>query len=258
MLFSSCRSQKAGIKKPLRLLVPDYVLEQMHKNQSSFNWFSGKARVDFIDGKKKTAFTAQMRMKRDSVIWISVSTGIGIEGARLLLTQDSVKYINRMDKTYFVSDYSFLSKLIKTEISFSMIQALLTAKDFSWYDYQDLKAKIDNKSYQIESTNRRDLKKQSKLTTFEQATYYQSLWINPKTFKIQNIKIKEIGNEKNKIYASYTHYKSINEQLIPYSFDVEFGSRKNLRLEMEYYKINLDQELSFPFNISKKYTLLEL
>lgn len=237
---------------------PDYVLEKMHQNQSSFEWFSGKAKVDFIQGKRKSPFTAQMRIKRDSAIWISVSSGIGVEGARLLLTQDSVKYINRIDKTFFVGNYKFLSALIKTDIDFCMVQALLTAKDFSWHDYQNLKAKLDNQLYQLESTNRRKLKKQSKLISFEHPVYYQSIWINPETFKIDRIKIKEIGKENKKIFASYRQYKSINEQLIPYSIDIELDSEKGMGLEMVYYKINLDQEVGFPFSISKKYTPIEL
>ena len=257
-LFSSCRSQKAKMKKPIRLMGSDYVLEQMHKNQSVFDWFSGKAKVDFIEGRKTTPFTAQMRIKRDSVIWISLSTGIGIEGGRLLLTQDSVKYINRINKTYFVGDYDFLSELINTEVSFCMIQALLTGKDFSWHNYQGLKAKLDNKLYQLESTNRHHLKKHSKLDNFENPIYYQSLWINPETFKIQHIKIKEIGNENNKIFASYKQYRSVDEQLIPYSMDIKFDSNKGLSLEMVYYKINLDEKVGFPFSISEKYRLLEL
>lgn len=256
--FSSCNSKRVANKKPIKLLGPDYVLEQMHQNQSSFVWFSGKAKVDFIDGKKKTPFTAQLRMKSDSAIWISISNGIGIEGARLMLTPDSVKYINRIDKTYFVGDYEFLSKVIQSEIDFGMIQSLLTAKDFVWYDYQNLKTRLDNQLYQLESNNRHKLKKQTKLISFEDPVYYQSLWINPETFKIERIKIKEIGKENNKIFATYNDYEMINEQLIPHSMDIELDSEKGLSLEMEYYRINIEEEVSFPFSISEKYTLIQL
>ncbi|MCD6091683.1 MAG: DUF4292 domain-containing protein [Bacteroidales bacterium] len=258
LAFSSCKSQRAKNKKPIKLFGPDYVLEKMHINQSTFEWFSGKAKVGFMEGKKKTAFTAQIRIKSDSAIWISVSSGIGIEGARLLLTQDSVKYVNRLNKTYFVGDYEFLSNLIDTEINYCMIQALLTAKDFSWYDYQDLKAKLDNRLYQIESTNRRKLKKQSKLTNFEAVLYYQSLWINPETFKIERIKMTELGKENKKILASYDQYKSNDEQLIPYSIEIKLDSDKDMNLEMIYYKINLGEKVRFPFSISQKYTPIQL
>ncbi len=258
IVFSSCRSQRAKNKKPIKLLGADYVLEKMHQNQSTFDWFNGKAKVDFIDGKKKTPFTAQMRIKRDSIIWISVSTGIGIEGARLLLTQDSVKYINRIDKSYFVGNYEFLSSLLDTEISYCMIQSLLTAKDFSWHDYQNLKAKLDNRLYQIESTNKHELKKQSRLVDIENPVYYQSLWINPETFKIQRIKIKEVGKESNKIFASYKQYKTVDKQLIPYTMAIQLDNEKGLSLEMEYYKINLHEEVAFPFSINKKYTQIVL
>ncbi len=45
---------------------------------------------------------------------------------------------------------------------------------------------------------------------------------------------------------------------MPYSMDIELDSEKGMSLEMEYYKINLDEVVSFPFSISKKYTLVEL
>ncbi|MDA3905259.1 MAG: DUF4292 domain-containing protein [Bacteroidales bacterium] len=256
--FSSCKSQRSKNRKPIKLLGPEYVLSQMRENQSTYNWFSGKAKVDFIEGRRKTPFTAQLRIKRDSVIWISLSSGIGVEGARLLLTQDSVKYLNRLNKTYFVGDYEFLSTLIDTEINYCMIQALLTAKDFAWYDYQDLKAKLDNRLYRLESTNKRKLKKRSKITNFEDVVYYQSLWINPETFKIESIKITELGQENKRIFAYYKQYRRNNEQLIPYSIDIELYNDKEMRLEMVYYRISLDEKVEFPFSISQKYMLIQL
>jgi hypothetical protein len=258
LIFSSCQNRNIRKKSPIKLLEADYVLNETHKNQTRFEWFSGKAKVDFIAGKKKNPFTVQMRIKRDSTIWVSVSTGIGIEGARLLLTQDSVKYLNRIDKTYFISDYTFLSNLINTEINFGMIQALLLAKDFSWYDYQDLKVRLDKRLYQIESTNKHQLKHLSKNNIAESTVYYQSLWISPETFKIQKLKIKEIGNENKKIAASYKQYRSINKQLFPYEMNIELNNEKGMRMEMVYYRINFDDSLDFPYSIPSKYTPIEL
>lgn len=258
LILSSCQNRNIRKKSPIKLMGADYVLNEMHNKQARFEWFSGKAKVDFIQGKKKNPFTVQMRIKRDSTIWVSVSTGIGIEGARLLLTQDSVKYLNRLDKTYFISDYNFLSNLINTEINFGMIQALLLAKDFSWYDYQDLKVRLDKRLYQIESTNRHQLKYLSKNNTTESAVYHQSLWISPETFKIQKLRIKEIGNESKKIAASYKQYRSINKQLFPYEMNIELNNEKGMRMEMVYYRINFDDSLDFPYSIPSKYTQIEL
>lgn len=237
---------------------PEYVLDLMHAGESNFTSFSGKAKVDFFEGKKKTPFSAQIRIQTDSAIWISVSSGIGIEGARILLTQDSVKYVNRLDKSYFVSDYDFLSTLLDSDIDFFMIQALLTAKDFSWQKYHNLKAKLDNQLYQIESTNRHKLKKKSKLGTFDEPVYYQSLWIDPDIFKIRQIKIKELGKENRKILASYNQYKKVDNQFFPHSMNIELDTENGMRLELVYYKTSMNETLEFPFSISKKYSPIKL
>ncbi|MFD1467323.1 DUF4292 domain-containing protein [Hymenobacter caeli] len=76
-----------------------------------------------IKGDQKTA-NINVRMRRDSAIWVSVGL-LGFEGARALLTPDSVRVINRLDKTYFAGGYDYLTKLLNVPVSFSQAQALL-------------------------------------------------------------------------------------------------------------------------------------
>ena len=72
----------------------------MH-NKISFTTFSAKIDVDYqgTDGKKYNV-NANLRMYKDSVIWISVTGLFGIEGLRAYITKDSVKILNKLDKIY--------------------------------------------------------------------------------------------------------------------------------------------------------------
>ena len=47
---------------------------------------------------KKNDFNAFIRMRKDSVLWVSVNALLGIEAFRVLITPDSVKVINKLDK----------------------------------------------------------------------------------------------------------------------------------------------------------------
>ncbi len=98
LLVSSCRSTRSALKRPLKEYGFDYLYKKMLENQVDFSYLSAKFNVVYYQGKKKTDLRGQFRIKKDSLTWISLSPALGIEAARILLSNDSVKFINRLNK----------------------------------------------------------------------------------------------------------------------------------------------------------------
>lgn len=102
------------------------LLDSMHRHAFYFEWLTGKARVEITDGANKTSFTASLRMRRDSAIWISISPVAGIEAARALLTRDSIRVIDRMNNDYYSKGYDFFSSFTSLPVTFEVLQDLIT------------------------------------------------------------------------------------------------------------------------------------
>ena len=92
----SCRSPRTIIKEPIKEYGADYLFQKLKENELHYDWFSAKFSLDLVMDKKKTSFNGQIRMQKDSVIWISMSPALGIEMARMIITTDSIKFINRL------------------------------------------------------------------------------------------------------------------------------------------------------------------
>lgn len=91
-----------------------------------FRYLQAKGKVQFeMKGDKQEA-TLAIRMRRDSIIWLSVSK-VGIEGARMKITPDSVFVLNKLQKTVFVGSFSALQDRYQVPIDFAMLQAALLA-----------------------------------------------------------------------------------------------------------------------------------
>ena len=105
VLFNSCFTFKRAIKKN-KVLVDtantQAVRDSMKKNDFDFIYFSAKAKFTLVDDKGSRTANANIRIKHDSAIWISVSA-LGIEGLRILATHDSVKIIDRLNKNIQVT-----------------------------------------------------------------------------------------------------------------------------------------------------------
>ena len=68
-----------------------------------FDYFHGKARVNFRDDKKEREVKATIRVRKDSVIWMTFSV-VGVQGGKALINKDSIVIVSTIDKEYYVFD----------------------------------------------------------------------------------------------------------------------------------------------------------
>ena len=98
----------------------------MQQNQINFTTFSGKIDVDYEDANgKKYNVNAHLRMYKDSVIWVSITAILGIEGLRAYITADSVKMLDKQNKKYIARSVSYLQEVTALPLDLKSLQNLL-------------------------------------------------------------------------------------------------------------------------------------
>jgi hypothetical protein len=257
LVLSSCKTTRSTIKDPIKEYGADYLFEKLKENELKFESFSAKFNLDMVVDKKKTSFRGQLRMRKDSAIWISFSPALGIEMARVLITTDSVKFINRLNKTYFVGDYEFVRNFIGTDVDYDVLQSILLGNDLTYYEDGKFRASYDSKEYHLVTGGRSKLKKYVKNDQDEERIYIQNIFLNPETFKITKMKIKEVKKESKKLDAFYENFQRVDEQLFPHHLSFDLTADKPVWVDLQYSKITLDESNNYPFKISTKYSRLK-
>lgn len=129
VLLSGCKSASkiASSKQPVALKndASRAMLDSMQRHAFQFEWFTAKAKVTFISGADQAEFTANIRMRRDSAIWVSVSPLLGIEVARVLLTNDSIRIIDRINNEYYSRDYRYFNQYTSLPVNYDVMQRLI-------------------------------------------------------------------------------------------------------------------------------------
>lgn len=260
MVFVSvqaCKPAHKLIKAPLRSADEMYLLEKMAAAETKYAYFNAKTAITLIDEKKsKTELKGQIRIKKDSIIWISLSPALGIEAARLVLTADSIKFINRLDKTFFIGDYKFILQQFGTTIDYDMVQALITGNDLESYEDENLRASVDNMEYKLSATHRYKAKKNLKQKDTPNVLV-QNIWLNAETFKIVGINMKEYNDENKKLQARYSDFFEVGNQKVPGLIHFELQGGKKLELKIVFNKTELDTEQQFPFKIPENFTKMK-
>ena len=91
-----------------------------------FEWMTAKVAIDVEgNGKAFENLSGQVRMRRDSLTWLSVTATMGVEALRVKISTDSVWMVNRMDKTYLAEPIDTLATQLGLPLSLPWIQTLL-------------------------------------------------------------------------------------------------------------------------------------
>jgi hypothetical protein len=257
LLVTSCKSTRSALKQPLKEYDFNWLYAKMLENHFNFDYVNAKFSISYQEGKDKTDLRGQLRMKNDSIMWVSFSPALGIEAARILLTNDSVKFINRLNKKYFEGEYSLLDSLLNTTIEFSILQSMLIGNDLTQYDVNKYKASIDGGLYRITIQERRKIKQFLKSGELDTKVLVQNIWLDPDNFRIRKVELKELhsGDDK-KLEVVYNEYVQVGDQQFPDKITITIASQKSIVIDVKFIKVEVDEQVDFPFKIPGKYEKL--
>jgi hypothetical protein len=252
--LSACKSQRGAIKAPLKEEGPEYLFSKLKEKELKFETFEAKFSIEYKQKRTYHDFKGQIRMVKDSLIWLSFNQDLGIEIARVMITQDSVKFLDRFNKQYLISDYTFINNFLNTNIDFGILQSIILGNDFEYYEMVEFKASVDGNNYKLSTAGRSKLKKYVRNVEDSERIFLQNTWLDPESFKIVQVKLKELTKDSKKLTAEYSHFNALDSQLFPNEIKYLIEADDEISVKVKYNRITLNQDLNFPFNIPSKYT----
>lgn len=257
----SCRTNREVKKEIKQNIVQEQGIEtifaEMKDAQFDFRTLNAKFNAKVSSEKENYSFGGSMRILKDRHIWISLSAIVGIEAFRISITQDSVKMINRLNKTYFKGDYEIINNLLKTPFDFDMLQAFVTGNDFAYYENNIFKVGEDAVSYKISTPSRKKLKNYIANATDLQRILIQDMWIDPISYKIIRQQLKEVSKVNSKLVLDYSEFADVAGQKLAHKIDVDIDADKKMKIVVNFDKVAVDEELTLPFSIPSSFVSME-
>ena len=92
----------------------------------AFEWMTANLDIQAEgNGMSFDNLSGQLRMRRDSIVWLSVTATMGVELLRAKVSNDSVWVLNRMEKTYLAEPLDSLGAKVGMPLSLPLVQTLL-------------------------------------------------------------------------------------------------------------------------------------
>ena len=92
----------------------------------AFEWMTANLDIQAEgNGMSFDNLSGQLRMRNDSIVWLSVTATMGVEVLRAKVSNDSVWVLNRMEKTYLAEPLDSLGAKVGMPLSLPLVQTLL-------------------------------------------------------------------------------------------------------------------------------------
>ena len=162
----------------------------------TYDWISYKMKVEMNKQDEKLAFQCFFVNHIDSSIYLNFNR-YGVELARIVLTPDTVTFVNKLEHNFYKGNYTFFDKLLGFPLTFSMIQSLLNAVDFEDFDDHLERVEHDGKLLYISPLRKHQ---------FLNLSLMQSIEIGEGAVIVEN-DMTDLGTRRNvvMIYSDYSY-----------------------------------------------------
>jgi uncharacterized protein DUF4292 len=124
-------------------MTAESLYDSLEAHQPSYNWFNAKARIRAQTDEIAVSATIQLRMLRDSLIWIRAEK-LGFEVGRALIRPDSAFIINRINREYYAVKLSEFLDEYNAPFGFEDLQRLLASGTIELLSHQLQSEQVKN------------------------------------------------------------------------------------------------------------------
>jgi hypothetical protein len=214
-------------------------LARIEAAKIDFTTFSARVKVDYqgADGKKYD-LTANLRMFKDSVIWISITaTMLGIEALRAYITPDSVKLLNKQDKIYTARSVAYLQEV--------------TALPLDLHSLQDIF--VGNPVF-LDSNIISYARAENSISLLSAGDWFKNLLILDGNARVENSKLDDLDKSRSRTCnLSYSDYEVKQGVLFSTRRRITVAEKSNLDIKLDFKNYDFNKTLSLPFTVPKNY-----
>lgn len=215
-------------------------LTPLWQRQVSFNTFTGKAKCHYAGMGQKNEFTANIRVKKDQIIWINATALGGIVNvARIYITPDSIFLVNYLQRSAYKMPIADANKLLPAPVDFSIMQNLIIGNAL----------KLNGMA-----TDAVDFGGTLSIQT-EDKDIIQQLTYNKADSSMRSLQMRTRDNQTEGM-VQYGNYDMVSGRKFSTSRAISLNNQgEPYYLDMNFNNADFDRDIDFPFSIPKNYTV---
>ena len=216
------------------------IVKKVNQNHLDYNWFTAKLSGNIEKNGADTPVSANLRIRKDSVIWLSVSALLGIEVARIQITPDSLKLMNRINKTYWTGGFEDVESAYGIPANYQQLEGILVGQIS--LENQKMRSIVSENKYLLFNKSKKQ-NPQSKV------------WIDGR-FLIDTYLLEDVLEQS--LTIRYLEYEKHAQRWVPLKLNLLLANiDQQTEANFTYSKVNINTPKKVNFNIPDSYVPMD-
>ena len=239
LLWAGCKATKVITGAPVKITSKE-LKAKLQEKTFTYQTLQAKLSISYETPEESRSFKGDLRVKKDSAIWLSVTPLLGLEVVRVYITPDTVHILDRLHKQYIIEPLDVLEKRYGLPDDFSLLQALLIGDIYPHFAHADTVQFVDS-AYQIVQ---------------EKGGLHQVLWVEPYSFNLTRLNVHHKASN-HRVEARFSDYESIDDQSFAETREWMLSSEDRFAAELGFSRVRINNPLQFTFVVPDKYERVE-
>ncbi len=239
----SCKASKNATGDTAKASEIENIISTLEKNSFHPTWFKAKAKLQTKMNGRSMSFSSTILSKDKEMLWLNGKM-FGIEGARILVKQDSVFALNRLDKTYLADDIDWLAN------EYGLPQLLAEAMNLD--HLQDIF--IGNPILDVIPYTEIIRKESDYVLAGSREDYTSSLMVNSTTLQTRSFYLAQSDSQLTVEYSDYRMVDDKHAMAHKRVITVQRPNEEDILLSIIYSSIDIDKEQNIKFDIPSSYS----
>jgi hypothetical protein len=216
------------------------IIRRVTEQEVNYTTLSARLKIDYAANEQMTSFKGDLRVYRDSAIWMSIKPALGLEVARILITTDSVQIIDRINRQYLSKPIHYIASTYKVPLDFALLQSIITGGLF-YRNHKDIEANIVDNAYQL---------------VYESDSIRNVVVVDPVNFTIRALSLYDIPGQRT-VDIDYLDYRKVSEQWFTHNRNLVVTEQETYQLSLEFSRVILNEPVALTFVVGDNYETID-
>jgi hypothetical protein len=208
--------------------------------EPQYRWLNAKVKLNVETPSRSLSGKGTLKVRKDSLMWLTVSPALGIEVMRAQISQDSVQVLDRVNNRYRHFGFQRVDQLLtpaQRDFTFQNLSNMLTGQPVF----------MPNSDYQLVSADSGGI-----AMTYEDKVFKEELNLLPSRLKTQQFKLRKPATQQS-MTVTYSNYQQVDRYQIPGMIKVEAQRPEPVTLIVELRNVSFEEEDRVSFSVPDSY-----
>lgn len=212
-------------------------MKRLVEHQVNAEWLGAKAKISYHDEYGGESFSANIRLRKDSLIWMNFKK-FSLEGARALITPDSIYVIDRLNSQYSIQSFEAAQREYNLPVGFQGLQALLLGNPV--FFSEDSEAGVDSTHYVLSQKT---------------DSYLAQYWLDATKMFLEKFLIEDFRNGRKMSVTAADYQQLEDKQDFSYfrRFNLSSKDLGEMKIEVAFTKVEINVPQNIEFEIPARY-----